>query len=497
MEKKLEKLKPNNADTEITSHEEDSKNALLYNLPKTQNENNSDIKDVIINALPATMGLLFIFIAETINIIFIGRLNNPELISAIGIGTLYVNVTGYVIGLGLIGGIDTLCSQSYGAKQYKLMGIYVNIGRIVTVGFFILMSIPCIVFAENLLLYIGQTEEIASLASDFCYSMIPSIFFALQYNCSLRYLQAMQIFHPGMIITLITAFIHSFWCYIFIFYFQYGIIGAGIAIGVTQFLNFLFVTIYIHIVNPNSESSSYFPKESFDFGMIISFLKLAVPSTILFAADWIGFEILTFMSSYLGNISLAANVCLFNFISLIFMIPLGISFAVTSLVGNSIGSGNIEKAKKYAIIAILTGMTIVGVLTVFVIVFKSSIPHVYTSDENVIEIVIQLLNIYICFSILDSIQIVEHGILKGLGKQKISSIICLIILYPINIPMAYTFGFHYGLGIIGLWYSQLITVVLLATSYFLILMTCNWEQISKDCILKFEKEKRKLDSKFK
>jgi len=497
MEKKLVKIKQNNADTEMTSHDEDSKNALLNNIPKNEDYDDSGIKDVIINALPATMGLLFIFIAETINIIFIGRLNNPELISAIGIGTLYVNATGYVIGLGLIGGIDTLCSQSYGAKQYKLMGIYVNIGRIVTIGFFIFMSIPCIIFADNLLLFIGQTEEIANYASEFCYSMIPSIFFALQYNCSLRYLQAMQIFLPGMIITLLTAIVHSLWCYIFIFYLNYGIIGAGLAIGVTQFLNFLFVSIYIQMLNPNPESYSYFPKESFDCGMIVSFLKLAVPSTVLFAADWLGFEVLTFMSSYLGNISLAANVCLFNFISLIFMIPLGISFAVTSLVGNSIGSGKIQRAKKYAIIGILTGMTIVGILTVFVILFKSSIPHVYTSDESVIEIVIQLLNIYICFSILDSIQIVEHGILKGLGKQKISSIICLIILYPINIPMAYTFAFYYGLGIIGLWYSQLITVVLLATSFFLILMTCNWEQISKDCIRKFEEEKNKLETKFK
>ena len=466
-----------------------------------QNENNhlkaAAFKEVLINAIPATMGLLFIFIAETINIIFIGKLNDPSMISAIGIGTLYVNATGYVIGLGLIGGIDTFCSQSYGAKQYRITGIYVNIGRLVTIGFFICMCLPCIFFSEKLMLFIGQSPEVALHASKFSYSMIPSLFFAMQYNCSVRYLQAMQVFLPGMIITCFTASLHSLWCYIFIYWMEYGLIGAGFAIGVTQLLNFVLVTLYIHYYDKCPESSSYFPKESFDFQLIMEYLKLAVPSTVMFAADWLGFEVLTFMSSYLGNISLAANVVLFNFISLIFMIPLGISFAVTSLVGNSIGSGDIDNSKKYSIMGVVMGTSIVASLTILVFIFRFNIPYVYTYEEDIIEIVVQLLGIYVCFSIIDAVQIVCHGILKGLGKQKIASIICLVILYPINIPMAYTFAFTYGRGVIGLWYSQFITIVLLTVSYFIILLTCDWELISKKAKDKFEKEKKELERKYK
>jgi MATE family multidrug resistance protein len=487
-------------ETELSSNDIEDKEKKVMKQIFNKEQKSVEVaafKDVIINAIPATMGLLFIFIAETINIIFIGRLNNTNIISAIGIGTLYVNATGYITGLGLIGAIDTLCSQSFGAKHFKLTGIYVNIGRIVSIGFFIFVCLPCIIFSENLMLFIGQTEEVASLASEFSYSMIPSLFFAMQYNCSVRYLQAMQIFLPGMVITLITALFHSLWCYMFIFLLDFGLIGAGFAIGVTQMLNFIFVTIYIHVKNPCPESNSYFPAESFDIGLIVDYLKLAVPSTILFAADWLGFEVLTFMSSYLGNISLAANVVLFNFITLIFMIPLGISFAVTTLVGNSIGSRDINSAKKYSIIAVVTGVSMVSVATILVLIFKSSIPYVYTSDEDIVEIVVQLLNIYVCFSIVDAIQIVEHGILKGLGKQKISSIICLVLLYPVNIPVAYTFGFVMGYGIIGLWYSQLITVVLLSVSYFIVIMTCDWNEISRTCVEKFDQDNKELERKFK
>jgi MATE family multidrug resistance protein len=482
-------------DTEQSSNDLDLKARILNKNVKIPFEQIGALKDVIVNAVPATMGLMFIFIAETINIIFVGRLNDATVISAIGIGTLYVNAMGYVIGLGLIGAIDTLCSQSYGAKQYKLTGIYVNVGRIVSLAFFFVIVLPCIFFSDTVMLAIGQSQEVADLASSFSYSMIPSLFFALQYNCSVRYLQAMQIFLPGMIITLITAILHSVWCYFFIFWLEYGIMGAGFAIGVTQLLNFIFVTIYTHLENPCPESYCYFPAESWELHMLIEYLKLGVPSTVLFAADWLGFEVLTFMSSFLGNINLAANVVLFNFISLIFMIPLGISFAITSLVGNSIGGAQVINAKKYSIIGILTGISIVGFFTILIIIFRHEIPYIYTSEENVVEIVRSLLGIYVFFSVIDSIQIVENGILKGLGKQKISSIVCLIILYPINIPMLYLFGFTWGYGIIGLWYTQLITVILLCVSYFIIIMLCDWDQISKDCIEKFEVDRKVLEIK--
>ena len=126
--------------------------------------------------------------------------------------------------------------------------------------------------------------------------------------------------------------------------------------------------------------------------------------------------------------------------------------------------------------------------------FKNIIPYVYTCEENIIEIVVRLLGIYLFFSVLDAIQIVEHGILKGLGKQKIASLFCLIIMYPINIPMAYTFAFVLGYGVYGLWYSQLVSVILLAISYSIIIYFNDWDEISRKAIAKFEKESKNLNA---
>ena len=142
------------------------------------------------------------------------------------------------------------------------------------------------------------------------------------------------------------------------------------------------------------------------------------------------------MSSYLGSLPLAANVCLFNIMTMIFMLPMGISFSTTALVGIAIGSGNIDRARKITVLAICTVGCLLLMTTILVIIFKWSIPYIYTTDVQVADTVTSLLKIYVCFGIIDGIQMILHGAIKGIGKQAIASVICLIILYPINILKA-------------------------------------------------------------
>lgn len=420
---------------------------------------------IIASAIPATFGLLFVFVTETINIIFIGQKNNPNYIAAIGIGTLYVNATGYIPAAGLLGGIDTICSQQFGRKRLDKVGIFASIGRVSVTLYFFFLTIPLNFLAYPALIAIGMEEEIVRLATEFCHWMSISVFFALQFNSTLRYLQAMNIFLPSSTITLVTSFIHPFWCYLLINKMDYGIPGAAIAMALTQGLNLIAVLIYAVYLNPYPESWILFTSESFIPKNVFNYLKKAVPAALMFAADYIGFEILTFMSSFLGSIQMAGNICLFNYITLIFMLQIGMSMAASTLVGNSIGAKNKELATAYANCSACIGVCIMVVTTSLTLYFRDSIPQLYTNEPQVQKVFYDLLGIYVLFSIPDSYEVIVHGVIKGLGKQNIASIICLIVLYPFNITLGYTLAFYLDFGVKGLWYSQLTSVLLLAISY--------------------------------
>lgn len=171
------------------------------------------------------------------------------------------------------------------------------------------------------------------------------------------------------------------------------------------------------------------------------------------------------------------------------MLPMGISFSSTALIGIAIGSGEINRAKKIAMLALATGASILIITTILVIIFKDLIPYAYTTEVEVADLVTSLLKIYVWFGILDGIQIILHGVIKGIGKQAIASIICLVVLYPINIPMAYFFAWPMGYGLFGLWYSQIMSILLLIIAYSTILTAYDWKHISDNVIERMTKNK--------
>jgi Na+-driven multidrug efflux pump len=64
---------------------------------------NELFKDILASAIPTTVAALMIFLKETINLIFIGHLNDPVKIASIGMG----DTTRMLLGIGMIYGLNT------------------------------------------------------------------------------------------------------------------------------------------------------------------------------------------------------------------------------------------------------------------------------------------------------------------------------------------------------------------------------------------------------
>jgi len=81
----------------------------------------------------------------------------------------------------------------------------------------------------------------------------------------------------------------------------------------------------------------------------------------MFCLEWNAFQFLILMAGYIDNDHLAAQVIIYNICFICFIIAYGISMAASTLVGNSIGAGNVPLAKKYAKI-ILIGSAFINFL---------------------------------------------------------------------------------------------------------------------------------------
>ena len=112
--------------------------------------------------------------------------------------------------------LDTFCGQSFGAKQYHMLGVHKQRAMVVL----LLVSIPVAFIWNNtghILASLGQDPEISAEAGLYAHFMIPSIFAIALLQCHIRFLQAQNTVVPMMITTGFTTLLHIFACWMLVF----------------------------------------------------------------------------------------------------------------------------------------------------------------------------------------------------------------------------------------------------------------------------------------
>ena len=107
------------------------------------------------------------------------------------------------------------------------------------------------------------------------------------------------------------------------------------------------------------------------------------------------YEFLTIFAGWVSPQALAANTILFNIISFLYQFPLGLSFATSNFVGNSLGERKPNVSKKYWLVSSVLVLIMTSVIMILMMIFRSQVPYIYTSESEVAAIVSSLMA-YLC-----------------------------------------------------------------------------------------------------
>ena len=133
------------------------------------------IYEILAFAVPASIGSFLNLGQMTMNLIFIGHLNDPVKLAAVGVGTMIINMAGVAPQLGLNSGLETLVSQARGSNNLALCGLYLQRGRAILIIAFLPMLVVFLL-SKRVLMGLGQDPEVVSQAYVYILIMIPSIF---------------------------------------------------------------------------------------------------------------------------------------------------------------------------------------------------------------------------------------------------------------------------------------------------------------------------------
>ena len=189
----------------------------------------------------------------------------------------------------------------------------------------------------------------------------------------------------------LTVLLHILWCWLFVHMLKWGYVGVILATNITYILNMVLTELCIRRKQDSVMQNMIVPLDHSCYTNLNSYLQEGLPAMILSCFEWWIWEILAIFTGLLGVDQLAADIIFSKLSGFLFMIPLGIGFAASSMVGNSLGQGRIELAKRYADAALLLSTFLMTIIVYFLHEFPDWVTTFFTRNESVSKVMKNLL----------------------------------------------------------------------------------------------------------
>ncbi|KAF7133720.1 hypothetical protein CNMCM5793_005074 [Aspergillus hiratsukae] len=428
-------------------------------------------------AAPLTVTFLLQYSLTVASIFTLGHLGKKEL-GAVSLASMTANITGYAVYQGLATSLDTLCSQAYGSGKKKLVGLQMQ----KMVFFLWTITIPIAMiwfFADIILMRIVPEKEVAQLAG--LYLKVVAVG-APGYACfesGKRYMQAQGLFSASLYVLLICAPANAFMNWFFVWKLGWGFVGAPISVAITDWLMPLFLVLYVYFVAGSECWNGWTTRAFRNWGPMI---QLALPGLVMVEAECLAFEVLTLASSWLGTTPLAAQSVLSTISSITFQIPFPLSISGSTRIANLIGATLVDAAKTSAKVT-MGAAVIVGLFNmIFLSSLRHYIPLLFTSDEEVIQLVAGVLPLCAAFQLFDALAANCNGILRGIGRQEIGGYVQLFSYYAIAMPISFGTSFGLNWGLFGLWTGVAIALCLVSIIEAIFLTRADWNRAVTDAL---------------
>jgi MATE family multidrug resistance protein len=428
------------------------------------------IKNTAQLSYPVIIGQAGIIMMGVVDNLLVGGLGAPALAAASIANGLFIVI--FILGIGICSAVTPLVAISVGAQKQQDCGTIFTNGHIVNIVISTILMLMTY-FAADFFSVLHLPDQVVKLAAPYTKILSLSMIPVLIFQTNKQFIEGLSVMRPGMIISIVANIINGLvgWTLIYGKFGMpaWGLNGAGVATFCSRLFMALTISLYIYYSARFRDLNLSMRIKDINFLIIKKVLALGIPSAIQYFFETGAFTFAAIMVGWLGTDQLAAHQIGLNLASISFMCTLGISTAGSIRVSNGVGKKDITETRRAGFTAILLGEALMACFGIIFIVFRNNLPAFYIKDPAVISIASSLLIIAALFQIFDGTQAVGIGILRGLTDVKIPTLVTFIAYWVIGLPVGYILGFHYKLGVQGIWIGLmfgLITSAVLLTLRF-------------------------------
>jgi len=355
-----------------------------------------------------------------------------------------------IFNMGIIGGSSVLAAQYWGAEDLDRVRETFSMAIRLATGLALFFALVTALFPRQIMsIYTPEAEVIEQGVR---YLRI-TVFVYLLHGTSLVTAQLMRSVGQarlGLFVSIIAFFVNVFFNYVFIF----GKFGAprmeiaGAALGTLLARAAEFIVTFVYVLKKDEKLGlrirHLMKSPSKDFYR--NYFRLGAPVLVSDGLLGLGGNIVSIVMGHMGAAVVASNsICMV--IERLFTVMIqGISNASSIITGNTIGSGQVEKARRQGETFYLLSMVVGAIAALLVFVFGPMTIGLYNLEAETVVVAREMMNAYVLITFFQAIQsIMTKGVLRGGGDTKFLMMADILFMWIVSIPLGALAGlvFHW------------------------------------------------------
>lgn len=397
-----------------------------------------------------------------VDVFFVARIGT-EAVATVGLTESVLTLV-YSIAIGLSTAATALVSRRIGESNNE--GANQAVGQVlfVSLAFALLLGIPGVVFAKEMLHLMGGDQHLIDSGVGYTrviFASAPAIILLHTLSGALRGAGDASI---AMRSLWLANGINIVLCPVFIFglgpFPEMGVMGSAVATTAGRSVGVLYQLYALTIRNGRVSVNAQAMRP--DFGVIEALLSLAAGSTgqfLIGSASWVFLTriVSTFGSDVVAGYTIAIRVFVFTILP-----SWGMANAAATLVGQNLGAGQPDRAETSAWRAALCNLFFLVPVGGLLYAGAQHIIGLFSHDTDVLMIGVESLRIFCLGYVFMAYGMVLTQALNGAGDTRTPMLINVVCFWLIEIPLAYVLANTLNWGPSGVFWSVAIAESLLA-----------------------------------
>lgn len=411
----------------------------------------ADIRKIAGLAWPVLIGQLAIIAFGVIDTVMAGRYSAVDL-AALGLGSsIYVSV---LVGMtGVILAVQPIVGQLFGARRYAEIGEEVRqalwlAGALATFGFIVMyFPEPLLALARVPQALHERTEAYLRIAA---FGLPASLVFRV-YTALANAVGKPRLVMVLQLGALLLKIPLNYW-FIFGGFGVPALGGPGCALASTV-VNFLYAGTGLVLLAKVDVFEPFGIFKHFcwpERRRLVALLKLGLPMGLSYLIEVTSYTFMALFIARFGTTTLAGHQITGNWGAVLYMTPLSIGVATSTLVAQSLGARQHDAARALARHGIAMACGVGACYALIGFALRPVILAAYTPDAAVIAAAMPLVTIMLCYHVFDALQATTAFVLRAYKVAIVPTLIYAVALWGVGLGGGYTLGFNVG-GAIPSW----------------------------------------------